>query len=480
MPGGSPTRFADRPRPGDVGKSVSDSIWIDLEPIIKLRILNAPPFQARMSVPQYRLTVIVAIALVWCGPAIADAATPIDFQTQVQPILESACVSCHNKESAEGDFRLDSYDQLMVGGSNGPAIVPGQPNDSPLYTLTRLAHDDDELMPPESPLAKRQIEILGRWIASGADWPSGVELIAKPRIEFAKHIQPILEQQCVACHKSDNAEGDLDLTTASAANVGGSSGPALIPFDSESPLLTSTMLPADDDMLMPPVDRGGPLPNESIERLTLWIAQGAPWPEGPPLTVKAKKVGPKTTLDNIDLVRKIHAFIVQTEQQTGGQHGSYDAVVPKTGAKFAMVAIPGGSFLMGSPSEEADRQDNEGPSTQVTVDPFWMGKYEVTWDEYEPFMITQVDREKHGGRVDYDPDNDPIVDGVSQPTPPYTEMSFGMGQRGFPAISMTQHAANKYCQWLSAQTGHFYRLPTEAEWEYAARAGTHDSLLVWR
>ncbi len=177
--------------------------------------------------------------------------------------------------------------------------------------------------------------------------------------------------------------------------------------------------------------------------------------------------------DNDELIRKIHNLIVET---TGNAPDTpledYRETIPATGVEFDMVAIPAGRFVFGADDADADADDNEKPAVEVSVSPFWMGRCEVSWDEYEPFMITQVDREKHGGRIDFDPSVHTLVDGISQPTPPYTEMSFGMGQSGFPAISMTQHAANKYCQWLSAQTGHFYRLPTEAEWEYACRAGT--------
>ena len=127
--------------------------------------------------------------------------------------------------------------------------------------------------------------------------------------------------------------------------------------------------------------------------------------------------------------------------------------------------------MMGSPAAEKDRFDDEGPQHKVKIEPFWMGKFEVTWDMYEPFMITATPRNKDGSPVKIPADADP-VDIISCPTAPYTEMSFGMGLDGYPAISMTQHAANKFCQWLSAQTGHFYRLPTEAEWEYACRAGS--------
>jgi formylglycine-generating enzyme required for sulfatase activity len=150
---------------------------------------------------------------------------------------------------------------------------------------------------------------------------------------------------------------------------------------------------------------------------------------------------------------------------------SYTDVISNTDIKFDMLPIPAGKYLMGSPPTEKDRKPDEGPQHEVEIEPFWMGKCEVTWDEYEVFMFT-LDVERRKVLHLSTNENDKLADALARPTKPYTEMSFGMGKDGFPAISMTHYAARMYCRWLSAKTGRYYRLPTEAEWEYACRAGT--------
>jgi formylglycine-generating enzyme required for sulfatase activity len=135
-----------------------------------------------------------------------------------------------------------------------------------------------------------------------------------------------------------------------------------------------------------------------------------------------------------------------------------------------MVAIPSGSFSMGSPLSEENRNTDEGPVHTVALNSFWISKYEITWEVYNLFVNRAIDDSENPStpkEVDID------IDAISGATIPYVDMSLGMGtSAGLPVGNVTQYAASQFCKWLSAKTGHFYRLPTEAEWEYCARAGT--------
>jgi len=164
--------------------------------------------------------------------------------------------------------------------------------------------------------------------------------------------------------------------------------------------------------------------------------------------------------------REAHA---QATPAGGGasERASYLETLPGSAVTLEMVAIPGGSFVMGSPDGEAGRSQDEGPAHEVTLSPFWMAKLETTWDQYEVFAFSKdVSRDRPT------PATPAGVDAITRPTPPYADPAFGYGRRQQPAISMTHHAAMEFGRWLSAATGRTYRLPTEAEWEFACRAGT--------
>lgn len=126
-----------------------------------------------------------------------------------------------------------------------------------------------------------------------------------------------------------------------------------------------------------------------------------------------------------------------------------------------MQAIPAGTYLMGSKNGKPD----ELPVHKVELAAFWMSKLEVTWDVFELFLYKDYEK-TNSTKISEQ------VDAVTRPTKPYLDMTFGMGKQNYPALAMTQYNAIQFCKWLYARTGIFYRLPTEAEWEYACRAGS--------
>jgi formylglycine-generating enzyme required for sulfatase activity len=139
---------------------------------------------------------------------------------------------------------------------------------------------------------------------------------------------------------------------------------------------------------------------------------------------------------------------------------NYTETIKGTKLTFDMVYIPGGTFKLGSPDGEAGRDPDEGPVAEVAVEPFWMGKYEVTWPEYEQYWLVEETADGSG------------ADAVTRPSAAYEPPDHGWGRDKNPAIHLTLHAATHYCEWVSAKTGRIYRLPTEAEWEFACRGGT--------
>lgn len=221
------------------------------------------------------------------------------FESRVRPVLAQKCAECHSESRRRGGLRVSTLADLLAGGRSGPAIVPGDPDNSLLVQVVRHEIADME-MPQDAPaLSAQEISALVQWIERDAPWPDGTpDVVFAAATEapgltpsaqiFVDRVRPVLEQKCFTCH-TDDERGGLRLDSRERMVQGGGRGPAITPGNPEGSLVIRALRHEDPDLQMP--RNGAKLSTQEIAAFAEWIASGAEWAEAAaPLVIPRRGV----------------------------------------------------------------------------------------------------------------------------------------------------------------------------------------------
>jgi cytochrome c553 len=229
----------------------------------------------------------LALAMALAGRQPASGAVPAkrnegpparvpSFEADIRPLLQAKCLRCHGEKFRRADLDLRTHAGALKGGESGPAVVPGKPDQSPLY---EKAHSG--AMPPggKDRLSEAEVSAIRRWIAAGARPGPGAGANEEVAVgAVTQHdVFPILLRRCTVCHGLHRREGGLDLRTRSAMLRGGKSGPAIVLGKPELSRLIKKVRAGQ----MPPRDRlvevsVKPIEQSETDVLARWVAAGAP------------------------------------------------------------------------------------------------------------------------------------------------------------------------------------------------------------